>query len=297
MSSSLFGGFGVGIPSLAARARIRVMDIGDGHQRAALRRGRPRRDGVRVGALHQRGRQPGNDPAQRVRRPGSNSWTGAGDITKDGNHLDANVELGSCSDSSERITYQNVGYVDRYNSGSPGMIVREGHTHRLDVQRQLHLARERLCDVSITAGGDASRTLLTLPDFSRRCTLLLAGGGTSHPSHRRTDTIGSETSRRSTPATVAAGDGTDARRVSAGRCGGGRVCGPPEQQQAIMAGDDRQEGPIQNLTLGDDRAHQRAAAPRSARRCQLTLRPLQSDERPATSRWRSAARRRRAGTS
>ena len=255
--ASLFGGFGVSVPSIAARARIRLMDIATATnvQPFVVSDTSPRRH-VRVGPLLKPERSQ-TSLLSPPTAPGSNTWSvDTGDVTKDGDHLSASVILsakpsGGCpagSPPSDSVEYQNVGYVDRYPSTDNGVTIREIQVNGFPCNGQYVWFGDPVgCNISIVANVEVAGCNGVAPQPEPTVEAQL-GSGPWVP------LIGATPNWTGDLGTVDAGtgaspDGTLPIRIHARCAANGNDL--TTQEQSVMAGNDRYEGPIKNFILTD----------------------------------------------
>jgi hypothetical protein len=272
---SLFGGFGVPVPRIAAQARVALMrpETLTGVQPFAVA------DAALTECAWVRFRNNGGlqDSIQLTRQPGTNTWTGTDAVNEDGTFLAADVELGSCDNSARRVTYENVGYVDNYPteventtvfqvvlSGSPcngSYLYREGGNCTIGISANVVFP----C-APPPGGGDPVRLVYaSLGEPGDREILLTPDGD---PDGTQPDWWTGQW------ANVAPGSG--ALDVTLRRACNGSFL-PLGKQQAVMAGDDGQEGPIADFTLSTT-TFTGSTAGTFSETATLVLDPLTSDE-------------------
>ena len=111
MVSSLFGGFGV-VPTIAANARVAVMQILSASGFRPLAIANP---DYTTGECAW-ARFGSQNPVPLTLGAGGH-WRATTGVQVFSSNLPVSAIIGDCTDASERITYDNVGYIGQYSQG------------------------------------------------------------------------------------------------------------------------------------------------------------------------------------
>jgi hypothetical protein len=262
---SLFGGFGVPVPAITSQARVglvqpesvsgmRPFAVADPNRLATC-------PGGGAGAWARFRNEAGSQVGSLIplTRQGTTSiWTATEGVTMDGNFLRADVVLGSCSNSSQRIAYPNVGFVDDYpdvvDVGPYNVRVLRVELSGNPCNGQYVYRENGACTVSIDQAAAEFTCPPNPPNNNPRERLYVwVDSFASNPNSSRTIELGGSEPDFSggLPAAIspsASGDGVREVGLST-RCGNEPTLHNLGQHQSIMAGNDSREGPIRNFTL------------------------------------------------
>jgi hypothetical protein len=269
--ASLFGGFGIDPPTATARARIRLMNVETATQvQPFVVADAADTPCARVRFTNGAGT---HGIIELTRTPGTNIWTGGDEVAKDGPNQTATVELGGCG-GSDVIAYSEVGYVDRFPDTGPagtsfGRVELTG-----DPCNGSYVFRENgSCAITVIVHNVEFGTLGDNP------------GDPCPPAEQQVLANGVPLFPLGPPAVERDWEGVEILETEPGdgvvpveislRCRlGVHDFGT---QQSIMAGNDSQEGPIADLTLGTTGFTGGGDYDQTVT---LTLRPLRSDDLP-----------------
>jgi hypothetical protein len=254
--ATLFGGFGFS-PTISSSARVAVMKIKSATQFRPMAIANPEyRGGECAWAVFN------NTGSGTVRVPlsaqGPGVWTGRRSIRLSSSDVTVDAVLGDCSSSQDQVTYHSVGYIGAYDQGSAG-------------------SEPKLQDFfvsSFTGGVNGCLDVLFVSRYARNCNFQLSAeinwGNNRRPvgvSANGTAFTGAESSWNGT-LSFAAGSGEPGNGTIPIRLVGryrnlnnqGRPVGPVRtyqfgQVQAVMAGNDQHEGPINTFNLSQVSAH------------------------------------------
>jgi hypothetical protein len=251
---SLFGGFGVPVPAIATSARLalRKIETASAVQPFAVA------DAADTPCAWARFVTPtgGTQDVQLFDADNDNTWIpsgGSAQVTMPdgggGVSLSAGVVLGSCTTANQRTFFPDLGYVQAWtNSGTPraetiglsgntcngDYIFREGDPCAVRVDVTVVFAascpqgnRRVWAYTGTFPGSQVELTRVTPPAFSNNWTGTLPA---INPGSGLTDV------------------GIAAQCTGAG--GQQNLSQTPQREQRVMAGNDRQQGPIRNFTLG-----------------------------------------------
>jgi hypothetical protein len=306
--ASLFGGFGVPVPAITSRARIGLLQpetisglrpfavadtnlIGRNASGAAVGTcGAGAVAGAWIRLRDHNGSVLGS-PLELSRQGSSTTWTlsanlGAAGVGSSVNFTRVDVVLGSCSNSSQRIVYQNIGFIDdrpdNENNTQVGRV--ELDPNACNAWGQYIYRETTSCNISISAFVDfvpdcapfpgtpnpRERVFATLAGEGE---IELDGGPGNSPGPTWTGSWGAVNAGSGPTGGPAPGSKSVTLRRQCPTQGGNQSIGLG-QHQAVMAGNDSQEGPIRNLTLGTTSVDNPAAVTETF---SLELEPLHSD--------------------
>lgn len=282
--ASLFGGFGVPVPTISARARVGLVKPSSVSGMRPFAVADPNligrnASGVAVGTcgsgavagawirLRDHNGSVLGSLAELSRQGSTNTWTlsanlGGMGVTSSVNHTRVDVVLGSCSNSSQRIIYPNIGFIDdrpdNENNTQVGRV--ELGPNSCNAWGQYIHRETPSCTISIDAFVDFQPDCASFPGTPNPRERLFAtlagegeieldGGPGNSPGPNWTGSWGAVNSGSGPSGGPTPGSKSVTLRRQCPTQGGNQSIGLG-QHQAVMAGNDSQEGPIRNLTLG-----------------------------------------------